>query len=91
MAGWWLSPNTLVTSTNKTESNNITEILLKPVHYFVTLESYSKMSITHNIVCDSKHKNNKMIISTSLSFKTKKVSNKISFKTKNTGLRYEKV
>jgi hypothetical protein len=28
-AGWWFSPGTLVSSTNKTDRHNITEILLK--------------------------------------------------------------
>jgi hypothetical protein len=30
-AGWWFSPNTPVSSTNKTDHHDITEILLKVV------------------------------------------------------------
>jgi hypothetical protein len=29
MAGWWFSPDTPVSFTNKTDSHDITEILLK--------------------------------------------------------------
>jgi len=31
MAGWWFSPGTLVSSINKTDRHDITEILLKVV------------------------------------------------------------
>ena len=31
MAGWWFSPGTPVSSTNKTDRHDITEILLKVV------------------------------------------------------------
>ena len=37
VAGWWFSPATLVSSTNKTNCHNITEILLKVVLYTITL------------------------------------------------------
>jgi hypothetical protein len=29
MAGWWFSPGTLVSSTNKTDCHDVAEILLK--------------------------------------------------------------
>jgi hypothetical protein len=29
MAGWWFSPGTRVSSTNKTDRNDVTEILLE--------------------------------------------------------------
>ena len=37
MAGWWFSLGTLVTSTNKADSHDITEILLKVVLNTITL------------------------------------------------------
>jgi hypothetical protein len=37
VAGWWLSPGTPVSSTNKTEHHNVIEILLKVVLNTITL------------------------------------------------------
>ena len=36
-AGWWFSPGTLVSSTNKTDRHDITEILLKVAINTITL------------------------------------------------------
>jgi len=44
--GWWFSPGTPVTSTNKTDSHDITEISLK-----VTLNT---INITYPIICIEK-------------------------------------
>jgi hypothetical protein len=42
-AGWWFSPGTSVTSTNKTEHYDITEILLK-VALNIILGSHRKLA-----------------------------------------------
>jgi hypothetical protein len=42
-AGWWFSPGTLVSSTNKTDRHNITEILLKVALSTINLnQTYSE-------------------------------------------------
>jgi len=38
--GWWFSPGTLVSSTNKTDCHDITEILLKVAFNTITLEIF---------------------------------------------------
>jgi hypothetical protein len=40
VAGWWFSPGTAVSPTNKTDSHDITEILLKVALNTITLPSY---------------------------------------------------
>jgi hypothetical protein len=41
MAGWWFSPGTLVSSTNKTDHYDITEILLKVALNTIILTPYT--------------------------------------------------
>ena len=46
MAGQWFSPSTPVSPTNKTDSHNITEILLKVELHTITLTSLYKVYIS---------------------------------------------
>jgi hypothetical protein len=42
-AGWWFSPGTSVSSTNKTDCQNITEVLLKVVLNTITVTLYLRI------------------------------------------------
>ena len=51
-AGWWFSPGTPVTSTNKTDGHDITEILLKVALKHHNSNPYSSWCFQHKIsVC----------------------------------------
>jgi hypothetical protein len=50
-AGWWFSPSTLVSSTNKTDGHDITEILLKVALNTITLILYPRRVIFAMILC----------------------------------------
>jgi hypothetical protein len=43
VAGWWFSPGTLVSSTNKTDRHDITEILLKVALNTITLTPFLQL------------------------------------------------
>ena len=52
VAGRWFSPGTLVSSTNKTDHHNITEILLKVVLNTITIHSTSILATQHpSVIC----------------------------------------
>jgi hypothetical protein len=55
VAGRWFSPGTLVSSTNKTDHHNITEILLKVVLNTITIHSTSILATQHpSVICKKK-------------------------------------
>jgi len=73
VAGQWFSPGTLVSSTNKIDRHNITEILLKvplnTITLILTLLNYSSVSIlvetklfSINIVVSDKYVNSRIFI-----------------------------
>ena len=49
VAGWWFSPGTLVSSTNKTDRHDITELLLKVALNTITLTL--KIYILYFLIC----------------------------------------
>jgi hypothetical protein len=56
-AGRWFSPGTHISSTNKTEHHNITEILLKVVNT-ITLSLNLMVTISHLYTAGNQHKQN---------------------------------